>query len=52
MSVGTRKAGGRNIDKDAEESLTLFGDGLQSEKSAGSRENPQNFVPTILGLIG
>lgn len=52
MSVGTLEAGVRNtdMDEDAQESLTLFREGLQSEKSAGSREEPQNYFPTIISL--
>lgn len=50
MSVGTLEAGVRNIDVDAQESLTLFREGLQSEKNAGSREEPQDYFPTIISL--
>lgn len=52
MSVETPEAGVRNIDMDidAQESFALFRKGLQSEKSAGSREEPQNDFPTISGL--
>lgn len=54
MSVGTLEAGVRtiDIDVDAQQPFALLREGLESEKSTGSREEPQEDFPTISGLAG